>query len=183
MWRKAIAASTTFCQLRSVIFDLHMVNHVLSITLPACWELRYRCSNFSIRVVGDQRPCHVGGRRAQKSVSRPSSGDRDRRAPGDELLRLSHRGDAPSSSSARATCAGSSPFTQVITTSPERICPWTRIHPAVGRSTVWSNHLSPNLGRTSPSILPDLVFGRDSGPMTPIGIMLSRLVQPPEWQI
>src|ERR1700730_18493685 len=112
MWRKAIAASTTFCQLRSVIFDLHMVNHVLSLTLPACWELRYRCSNFSIRVVGDQRPCHVGRRRAQKSVSRPSSGDRDRRAPGDELLRLSHRGDAPSSSSARATCAGSSPFTR-----------------------------------------------------------------------
>src|SRR6266851_847598 len=81
MWRKAITASTTFCQLRSSIFDLHLVNHVLSITLPACWELRYLCSNFSIRIAGDQRPCHVGGRRARKPVSRPSSGDCDRRAP------------------------------------------------------------------------------------------------------
>jgi hypothetical protein len=54
MWRKAITASTTFCQLRSSIFDLHLVNHVLSIALPACWELRYPCSNFSIRIAGDQ---------------------------------------------------------------------------------------------------------------------------------
>jgi hypothetical protein len=55
MWRKAITASTTFCQLRSSIFDRHLVNHVLSSTLPACWELRYLCSNFSIRIAGDQR--------------------------------------------------------------------------------------------------------------------------------
>jgi len=32
-----------------------VLNHVLSITLPACCDLRYLCSNFSIRIAGDQR--------------------------------------------------------------------------------------------------------------------------------
>jgi hypothetical protein len=71
MWRKAITASTTFCQLRSSISDCHLVNHVLSITRPSCWELRYPCSNFSIRVASDQRPCH---REREDPLSRSSLG-------------------------------------------------------------------------------------------------------------
>src|SRR5260370_14878880 len=40
MRRKAITASTTFCELRSSIFELHVLNHVLSITLPVCERSR-----------------------------------------------------------------------------------------------------------------------------------------------
>src|SRR6266850_3307324 len=72
MWRKAITASTTFCQLRSSIFELHMLNHVLSITLPACCELRYPGSNFSVRVAGDQ--CfHDVGQSSESATVRVAS--------------------------------------------------------------------------------------------------------------
>src|SRR4029450_6063496 len=36
MWCKAITASTAFCQLRSSVFELRTLNHVLLITLPVC---------------------------------------------------------------------------------------------------------------------------------------------------
>jgi hypothetical protein len=116
MWRKAITASTTFCQLRSSIFDLHLVNHVLLITLPACWELRYPCSNFSIRVPDDQRPCHVDGRRERKTRVPPILRQLRCRAPS------VHRRDAKAS----ATHPNTSYSAGCITTNP-------RVRPSAAR--------------------------------------------------
>jgi hypothetical protein len=46
-WRKAITASTTFCQLRSSIFELHIVNHGLAITLLLVGNCAIHAANFS----------------------------------------------------------------------------------------------------------------------------------------
>jgi hypothetical protein len=79
IWREAIVDSTTFRQLRSLIFDLHQL--CASVHGARLLEIAVSVQQFFHRVAVNQRPCHVGGRREESGDAYLAQADCVRCAP------------------------------------------------------------------------------------------------------